>query len=93
MEETLTLLNASLKATLYILKGSANAELLAALHDHDKLPDKKMAGLAYQAVDLLHEIEQLLEPGPLVLADHFFGKVVLRLTVLRNHVLTLHLHL
>lgn len=58
---------------LSLLQGSANVELLAALHDHDRLPDKRLAGLASQSVDMLHQIEQLLEPGPLVLADHFLG--------------------
>jgi gliotoxin/aspirochlorine biosynthesis O-methyltransferase len=73
MENTLIHLVASLQSTLGVLKGRSKGELVATLHKHDKLPDKKMAGLASQAVDLLHETEQLLEPGPLVLADHFLG--------------------
>lgn len=77
MEYTLTHLIDSLQSALKVLKGDANAQLLAQLHDHDRLPSKKIAGLASQAVDLLHETEQLLEPGPLVLADHFLGAVFL----------------
>lgn len=73
MEYTLTHLIDSLQSALKVLKGDAHAQLLAELHDHDKLPGKKLAGLASLAVDLLHETQQLLEPGPLVLADHFLG--------------------
>ncbi|CAD6569109.1 MAG: hypothetical protein ASARMPREDX12_002203 [Alectoria sarmentosa] len=75
MDYTLTHLIDSLQSTLKILRGDANAQLVSELHDHDKLPSKKLAGLASQAVDLLHETEQLLEPGSLVLADHFLGYV------------------
>ena len=77
MDYTLTHLIDSLQSTLKILRGDANAQLVSELHDHDKLPSKKLAGLASQAVDLLHETEQLLEPGSLVLADHFLGTVLL----------------
>lgn len=73
MESTLTHLIGSLQSSLKSLKGDTNGELVAALHDHDKLPDKHVASLARDAVDLLHETEQLLEPGSLVLADHFLG--------------------
>ncbi len=73
MDSTLTNLIDALHSTLNILKGDAHAQLQAALHDHDKLPNRKLADLAAQAVDLLHETEQLLEPGSLVLADHFLG--------------------
>ena len=76
MDYTLTHLIDSLQSTLKILKGDANAQLLAELHDHDKLPSRKLAGLASQAVDLLHETKRLLEPGSLVLADHFLGIVL-----------------
>ncbi|MCJ1380193.1 hypothetical protein MMC17_003296 [Xylographa soralifera] len=75
MENTLTHLIDSLQSSLKLLKGKSNEELVAALHDHNKLPDKHVASLAREAVDLLHETEQLLEPGPLVLADHFLGYI------------------
>ncbi|MCJ1352286.1 MAG: hypothetical protein MMC33_002270 [Icmadophila ericetorum] len=73
MENTLTHLIDSLRSSLKLLKGKSHSELLATLHDHDKLPDKHVANLAHEAINLLHETEQLLEPGPLVLADHFLG--------------------
>ena len=75
MENTLIHLIDSLRSSLKLLKGRTNDELRAALHDHDKLPDKYVASLAREAINLLHETEQLLEPGPLVLADHFLGKI------------------
>lgn len=73
LDETLTHLVGCLQTTLSVLEGSENAELKAALHDHTKLPDKLLTKKAAKAVDLLHRAEQLLEPGPLVLADHFLG--------------------
>lgn len=76
MEETLTRLIDSLESALGVLKGDKNvyAQLQASLHDYSQLPDKHLASLAGKAVDRLHEVERLLEPGPLVLADHFLGK-------------------
>ncbi|KAH8585423.1 S-adenosyl-L-methionine-dependent methyltransferase, partial [Bisporella sp. PMI_857] len=73
MDYTLIHLIDSLQSTLKVLKGPAKDQLLATLHDHDKLPDKRLADLASTAIDLLHETEQILEPGSLVLADHFLG--------------------
>lgn len=49
------------------------SELHDALHNDDSLPDKAMASLAAETIDLLAETQQLLEPGHLVLADHFLG--------------------
>lgn len=63
----------TLREVLDVFKGDGKEELLAALHDHEKLPDKQLASLANKTIDLLHETEQLLEPGSLVLADHFLG--------------------
>lgn len=75
MDYTLTHLIETLGSTLKLLKGDAHDELQSMLHGHNKnqLPDKRIAGLAKTAVNLLHETEQLLEPGSLVLADHFLG--------------------
>jgi hypothetical protein len=73
MEQTLNQLISSLESTVSQLKGPYRTELENALHDHDKLPDKKLSELATRAGNLLHEVEQMLEPGPLVLADHFLG--------------------
>lgn len=49
------------------------AELEAALHDPNTLPDKELGSLAGEAVDLLDEAKQILQPDQLVLADHFMG--------------------
>ena len=75
MENTLIHLIDSLRSTLKVFEGKTGNDLAAALHDHDSLPNKHIAGLAREAVDLLHQTEQLLEPGPLVLADHFLGSI------------------
>ena len=73
VEQSLVLLIDSLHVSLQALKGDLHEELTAALHDDSLLPNKRLANLAANAIDLLHETEQLLEPGPLVLADHFLG--------------------
>ncbi|KAJ8069766.1 hypothetical protein OCU04_000184 [Sclerotinia nivalis] len=75
MDHILIHLIETLGSTLKLLKGDAKDELQSMLHGHNKnqLPDKRIAGLAKTAVNLLHETEQLLEPGSLVLADHFLG--------------------
>ena len=52
---------------------NVHSELQDALHNNDRLPEPKVASMASDAVDLLHQLEQLLEPGHLVLADHFLG--------------------
>lgn len=75
MEATLHLLNAHLEAVRDQLKGDLQEELQKSLHDHTEgaLPYTSHASLSSQSIDMLHEIEQLLEPGQLVLADHFLG--------------------
>ncbi|MCJ1401067.1 hypothetical protein MMC11_004279 [Xylographa trunciseda] len=73
MENTLDGLIGTLESTLKFLNGDAKILLQDALHNDGKLPDKKFSQKASRAVDLLHQTEQLLEPGPLVLADHFLG--------------------
>jgi hypothetical protein len=52
---------------------SVRLEIQDALHKNDRLPERKMASTASDAVDLLHQLQQLLEPGHLILADHFLG--------------------
>jgi hypothetical protein len=54
------------------------AELQETLHDDKHLPDEAIAGLASEVVDLLSMIEHLLQPGHLVLADHFLGMLFLK---------------
>ncbi|KAI0468893.1 S-adenosyl-L-methionine-dependent methyltransferase [Xylaria cf. heliscus] len=73
MESVLHNLINSLKSASHRLSGDLNQSLNAALHDDTKLPDRKTSLLAAQALDLLSEIRLLLEPGHLILADHFMG--------------------
>lgn len=63
----------SLKSALEPLTGHIAPLLLAALHDTEILPNKNVSEKASEALDLLSEIRLLLEPGHLVLADHFLG--------------------
>lgn len=81
MEYTLQSLNKQLASVRDQLKGKLRDELQTRLHNHDKgvLPDSRIASVAAQSIDLLHEVEQMLEPGHLVLADHFLGSSI-RLT-------------
>ncbi|GAW14668.1 hypothetical protein ANO14919_040710 [Xylariales sp. No.14919] len=73
MESVLRHLIDSLKSASQNLKGEFNQSLNEALHDDTKLPDRQTSLLAGQALDLLSEIRLLLEPGHLILADHFMG--------------------
>lgn len=73
MEPILLDLIDSLKAASRKLKGDAKTSLQTALHDTEKLPDQKLSLLASETLDLLSEIRLLLEPGHLILADHFLG--------------------
>ncbi|KAL5356677.1 hypothetical protein BJX96DRAFT_187400 [Aspergillus floccosus] len=75
MEPTLKILGASLQEALSQLTGPLNKERLEALHDHSegRLVDANLGEVAAHTIDLLHQVEQLLEPSSLVLADHFLG--------------------
>lgn len=75
MEATLTILESTLKSAVNLLSGDQNAERLAKLHNHgeSELPDLKAAELSTRVVNLLGQVEQLLEPSSLILADHFLG--------------------
>ena len=76
--DTLNKLVQQLKTCLNTLNDDAVAkELQAVLHDAKQLPNKEIAGLAAEAVDLLGELDLLLEPGHIILADHFLGAVIL----------------
>lgn len=78
MDSTLETLNGHLVSALDLLRGGLNEELHSRLHNQEKgvLPDKGLVELSSKTIDLLHGIEQLLEPSQLALADHFFGKPV-----------------
>ncbi|KAI1778790.1 S-adenosyl-L-methionine-dependent methyltransferase [Hypoxylon cercidicola] len=73
MESILLDLIDSLKSASLKLNGNAKNSLQTALHDTEKLPDRKLSSLASETLDLLSEIRLLLEPGHLILADHFLG--------------------
>ena len=67
-------LQQTLRYTLETLNSENVAEALEeALHNDNSLPDKAMARLASGNLNLLGEVEKLLQPAHLVLADHFFG--------------------
>lgn len=76
MESTLKILGASLQEALLQLTGPLSEERLVALHDHreGRLVDANLGEAATRVIDLLHQVEQLLEPSSLVLADHFLGE-------------------
>ena len=74
LENIVNVLKTNVEFCLDILKTrSIKDELQKALHDDRSLPDKKIAAAAAETINLLHEAERLLEPGHLVLADHFLG--------------------
>ena len=74
LENHLSTLIQHLKTSIQSLTDDAvEKELRAVLHDPQQLPDKKIANLAAEAIDLLGDIDLLLEPGHLILADHFLG--------------------
>lgn len=81
MEFMLQGLNGHLRGVQMLLHGSLKEDLQRRLHNREKgmLPDSNVAKLANEAIDLLHSVEQMLEPGHLVLADHFLGRLSLRL--------------
>lgn len=60
---------------LQLSEPSINLVVAESLHGsrESQLPDKELAKLAAEAVDLLHDIQKRLQPSHLVLADHFFG--------------------
>lgn len=73
MDSTLRELIAILQSTSCKLRDHKGPSLHETLHDTEKLPDAKLHKLSSEALDLLSELRYLLEPGQLVLADHFMG--------------------
>lgn len=76
MEGVLQVLNEHLRGAQELLQGPLKNEVQQRLHNHDLgvLQDKELEKMASESIDLLHSIEQILEPGHLVLADHFLGE-------------------
>lgn len=73
MEAILHDLAGTLKSTLTQLKSCPEGSLETLLHNAGELPDKNLYSAASEALTYLSEIRLLLEPGHLVLADHFLG--------------------
>ncbi|CZT21188.1 related to O-methyltransferase GliM [Ramularia collo-cygni] len=48
-------------------------QLEASLHDTEALPHKEVFAISSKIVDVLYATDRLLQPGNLVLADHFLG--------------------
>ena len=76
MEHILKDLIRSLTATSQRLKAEDGIQSL--LHDPEQLPNVAIHQLANEALDLISDVRLLLEPGHLVLADHFFGNLPTR---------------
>ncbi|KAF3483159.1 uncharacterized protein GIQ15_02483 [Arthroderma uncinatum] len=75
LQSTLETLISQVEATRNALLENGQKVLLQALHTDKDLPDPALEILAGKAINVLHETQQLLEPGHLVLADHFLGYV------------------
>src|SRR5437667_7084203 len=78
-QQILEKLVSDLSSSLSALRDPAiQSQLQEALHNDKKLPDKNMTPVASEVVDMLHQIDRLLEPAHLVLADHFLGSYIER---------------
>ncbi|GMG45933.1 unnamed protein product [Aspergillus oryzae var. brunneus] len=73
LQTSLEALNRQVEATRNILRSNSQKALLQTLHTDQELPDPALEALAGKTINLLHETQQLLEPGHLVLADHFLA--------------------
>lgn len=59
----------------FLATPTMNTALRNKLHNSNGLPDKNIAALAARAVDVLHEVQLMLQPAQLILADHFLGEL------------------
>jgi hypothetical protein len=76
LSQTLVQLEASLTAFLSVLTNdTVKKELQELLHNDETLPDKEVLKRATSVVDKLGEMQSILEPAHLILADHFFGSL------------------
>ncbi|CAI7629508.1 unnamed protein product [Penicillium glandicola] len=73
IEGTLSNVIKSLIEARNVLQGECRAELMTRLHDSETLPERKLYELSGQATQLLHEVQLLLEPRPMILANYFLG--------------------
>lgn len=60
----------------FLATPTMDATLRNKLHNSNGLPDKNIAALASKAVDVLHEVQLMLQPAQLILADHFLGELL-----------------
>jgi hypothetical protein len=67
---------ANMRSALSYLQGPLKSTLQSSLHNVDKLPNIRLSQLAAEAGDLLHEAKICFDPGTLILADHFLGKMI-----------------
>lgn len=81
LESTLKTLISQVEATRNALLQNGQRGLLQTLHTDKDLPDSAVEALAGKAINILHETKQLLEPGHLVLADHFLGKSLISIHI------------
>lgn len=74
LERILTGLEATLEAFLSALNNEeTKTQLQKDLHNDRGLPHKQASSAAARVVDRLGQIQQMLEPAHLILADHFLG--------------------
>lgn len=85
LQTSLEALNRQVEATRNILRSNSQKALLQTLHTDQELPDPALEALAGKTINLLHETQQLLEPGHLVLADHFLGRAIPCVGLQRSH--------
>lgn len=74
MEALLEELNITLKNVCNLLHGPMENERLRSLQNGDALPDKSTSSLAIQTIDLMDNIQRMLQPPSLTLAESFLGK-------------------
>jgi len=77
VEAALVELSSHVRVSLAKLNGPLRNALRDLLHDPVNLPDATCYDLAADAIDVLHEAQQLIEPRASILADHFLGMLVL----------------
>ena len=85
LQTSLEALNRQVEEALTTLRSNSQKALLQTLHTDQELPDPALEALAGKTINLLHETQQLLEPGHLVLADHFLGRAIPCIGFQRSH--------
>jgi gliotoxin/aspirochlorine biosynthesis O-methyltransferase len=73
LEAVLQELTLNVRVAVAKLKGPLKSAVRESLHDPNTLPEARCSAIAADVVDVLHEVQQLVEPRTLILADHFLG--------------------